>query len=240
MLLQLATLTLSYWTLSTQQLTNLVNLLHFSDISRTHRSSISKQHFVPKTKFNIGKWAFSVPVPTIWNQIPVTIKSSETPFIKPPNLFICLKLLFHHKCLAVPCSNDDFYLSPFMITPNDFVCCTSELEFVKDIDAIDVLQLLLLRLRCVLWRTVSLPDCCPCRCTCARRQATPRCWTAVTRGHVCSVAANTTNSLSNQTWTRCWDSSRNLGPLLYAVKLATRDDTYEVNSRSSTCLPPIV
>jgi len=33
--------------------------------------------------------------------------------------------------LAVPSSNDDFCLALFMIMPNDFVCCVSELEFSK-------------------------------------------------------------------------------------------------------------
>ena len=33
----------------------------------------------------------------------------------------------------VSCSNNDFYLSAFMITPNDLACYTFELEFVKDI-----------------------------------------------------------------------------------------------------------
>ena len=47
-------------TLSTQQPTYLINLVHFSDISKTLRSSISKQLFVRKTKLNIGKRAFSV------------------------------------------------------------------------------------------------------------------------------------------------------------------------------------
>ena len=65
-------------TLSTQQPTYLVNLLHFSDISRTLRSSISKKRFVPKTKLNIGKRGFSVAAPTIWNQLTVVVKSSET------------------------------------------------------------------------------------------------------------------------------------------------------------------
>ena len=38
-------------TLSTQQPIYLVNLLHFTDIFRTHRSPVSKQLFVPKTVF---------------------------------------------------------------------------------------------------------------------------------------------------------------------------------------------
>ena len=51
----------------------------------------------------------------------------------------CLKLLFHHQCLAVVCSKDNFCLSPFMIMPN---YCISEWIF-KDIGAIEMLQLLL-------------------------------------------------------------------------------------------------
>ena len=32
---------------------------------------------------------------------------------------------------VVKCSNDTFCLSLFMIMPNDFVCCASELEFSR-------------------------------------------------------------------------------------------------------------
>ena len=35
-------------------------------------------HPFPKIKLNIGKCAFSVAAPTIWNQLPIAIKSSET------------------------------------------------------------------------------------------------------------------------------------------------------------------
>ena len=57
---------MTYRTLSTQKPTYLVNLLHFSAISRMLRSSVSKQLFVPKTKLNIGKYAFSVAAQTTW------------------------------------------------------------------------------------------------------------------------------------------------------------------------------
>ena len=40
-------------------------------------------------------------------------------------------IAFPHKMLAVPCSNDNFYPSLFMITPNDFVCGVYELEFSR-------------------------------------------------------------------------------------------------------------
>ena len=56
----------------------IINLLHFSGISRAFRSSVSKQLFVPKPKLNIGKRAFSVAASTFWNQLPITITSSET------------------------------------------------------------------------------------------------------------------------------------------------------------------
>ena len=39
---------------------------------------VSKHIFVSKTKLNIEKIDFSVPAPTIWNQLPIRIKSSET------------------------------------------------------------------------------------------------------------------------------------------------------------------
>ena len=79
--------------------------------SRLHPTALKQVIFITiKTKLNIGKCAFS---PTIWNQLPLIIKSSETNdtfCIKKWN--ICLRLLFHHTFSAVPCSNDNFCLSP--------------------------------------------------------------------------------------------------------------------------------
>ena len=97
------------------------------------RLSISKQLFVPKANLSIGKHAFSVAVPATWNQLPIiTIKSSETiATFRKNSKHIGLKLVFYNTLSAVPCSNDDFCLSPFMITPNDYVCCASELEFSR-------------------------------------------------------------------------------------------------------------
>ena len=69
--------TVPYRTLSNERPTYLVNLLHFSDISRTLRPFTSKQRFVPNTKLNISKRAFSVAASTIWIQLPIAIKSSE-------------------------------------------------------------------------------------------------------------------------------------------------------------------
>ena len=71
------------------------NLLHFSDIFRTFKSSVSKQFFFPKTQLNSGKSAFSVIAPTIRNQFPNLLKL-QTPFVKIKNKIkrFCLKLFF--------------------------------------------------------------------------------------------------------------------------------------------------
>ena len=67
--------------------------------------------------------------PTIWNQLPITIKSFET---------------IAHFCIKK--NNDDFCLSTYMIMPNDFVFWTSEFEFSKITSCTtEVLQLLLLK-----------------------------------------------------------------------------------------------
>ena len=67
----------------------------------THHKAIS-QVSVPKISLNIGKRAFSVAAPTIWNQLAITIKSSETidTFHKKLKTY-CLKLLLHHIIVAV-------------------------------------------------------------------------------------------------------------------------------------------
>ena len=46
-------------------------------LKNKEQTSLCKQQFVHKTKPNICKCAFSVAVRTIWNQRPITIKSSE-------------------------------------------------------------------------------------------------------------------------------------------------------------------
>ena len=54
-------------------------LLAHNSLSQTMYSSSSIfKRFIPKTKLNIGKYAFSVAAGTILNKLPVTIKSSET------------------------------------------------------------------------------------------------------------------------------------------------------------------
>jgi len=52
--------------------TYLVNTLHVSYIPRTLELQVSRQSFVPKTKFNIVKRAFSVAAPTTGNQVLLT------------------------------------------------------------------------------------------------------------------------------------------------------------------------
>ena len=66
--------TLTYRALSTQQPPYLASLLHHSNIPR---SSISQQLIVPKTNLNLGKRVFSVAAPRVWNELPITLKTSE-------------------------------------------------------------------------------------------------------------------------------------------------------------------
>ena len=56
----------------------LASLLHLSNIYRQLRSSIT-QLIVPKTKPNFDKRAFSVAAPRarVWNELPITLKTSE-------------------------------------------------------------------------------------------------------------------------------------------------------------------
>ena len=52
--------------------------MHFSNIPRQLGSSTSLQLFIPRTKLNLGKRAFSVAAPIIWNELPTTLKSFES------------------------------------------------------------------------------------------------------------------------------------------------------------------
>ena len=70
--------TLTHRALSTQQPPYLASLLHVSNIPRQLKSSTSQQLIVPKTKLNLGKHAFSVAAPGVWNELPITLKTSET------------------------------------------------------------------------------------------------------------------------------------------------------------------
>ena len=56
----------------------LASLLHFSNVPRQLRSSTSQQLSIPRTKLNLGKRAFSVAAPIIWNELPTTLKSCES------------------------------------------------------------------------------------------------------------------------------------------------------------------
>ena len=56
----------------------LASLLHFFNVPRQLRSSTSQQLSIPRTKLNLGKRAFSVAAPIIWNELPTTLKSCES------------------------------------------------------------------------------------------------------------------------------------------------------------------
>ena len=106
--------TLTYRPLSTQQPSYLASLLHVSNIPKQLRSSISQQLIVPKTKLNLSKRAFSVAAHRVWNELPISLKTSETIHIFRKNsTCIYSKLHFHHKCSVVPRSDTDFCMSLF-------------------------------------------------------------------------------------------------------------------------------
>ena len=70
--------TLTYRALAIHQPPYLASILHFSNIPRQLRSSTSQQLSIPRTKLNLGKRAFSVAAPIIWNELPTTFKYCES------------------------------------------------------------------------------------------------------------------------------------------------------------------
>ena len=130
--------TLTYRPLSTQQPSYLASLLHLSNIPKQLRSSIS-QLIVPKTKLNLGKRAFSVAAHMVWNELPISLKTSETiPIFRKNSTCIYSKLHFHHKCSVVPRSDTDFCMSLFTIMFNDSVLMRLWAQVPEDIGAIEV------------------------------------------------------------------------------------------------------
>ena len=70
--------TLTYRALAIHQPPYMASLLQFSNIPRQLRSSTSQQLSIPRIKLNLGKRAFSVAAPIIWNELPTTLKSCES------------------------------------------------------------------------------------------------------------------------------------------------------------------
>ena len=70
--------TLTYRALAIHQPPYLASLLYFSNVPRQLRSSTSQQLSIPRTKLNLGKRAFSVAAPIIWNELPTTLKLCES------------------------------------------------------------------------------------------------------------------------------------------------------------------
>ena len=104
---------------SALQPTCLVNLLHFFDIRRTLRSFVYKQCFVPKTKLNIGKCAFSEATPTFSNQLPITIQTFEI-------LATSRKISGHIYLKLLSTTNVQLLSVPFYD-----LCCSSELDLSR-------------------------------------------------------------------------------------------------------------
>ena len=78
---------------------------------------------MPKTKCYLGKRAFFVAAPRVWNELPITLKTSETIaiFREKNSIHIYSKLHFHHKSSVVPRSDNDFCASLFTFMLNDYV-----------------------------------------------------------------------------------------------------------------------
>ena len=70
--------TLTYRALAIHEPPYLASLLHFSNVPRQLRSSISQPLSIPRTKLNLGKRAFSVAAPIICNELTNTLKSCES------------------------------------------------------------------------------------------------------------------------------------------------------------------
>ena len=70
--------TLTYRAIAIHQPPYLADLLLFSNIPRQLRSSTPQQLSIPITKLNLGKHAFSVAAPIVWNELPTTLKSCES------------------------------------------------------------------------------------------------------------------------------------------------------------------
>ena len=76
----------------------LASLLHFSNIPIQLRSSTSQQLSIPRTKLNLGKRAFSVAAPIIWNKLPTTLKYCKIlPLSVNISKLISSNLFFHLK-----------------------------------------------------------------------------------------------------------------------------------------------
>ena len=87
--------TLTYRALAIHQPPYLASLLHFSNVPRQLRSSTSHQLSIPRTKLNLGKHAFSVAAPIIWNELPTTLK--VLPLSVNISKLISSKLRYHLK-----------------------------------------------------------------------------------------------------------------------------------------------
>jgi hypothetical protein len=56
----------------------LASLLQLNDTGRVLRSSAAPTLFVPRTRTEFGKRAFSVSAPLIWNSLPVAVRTSDS------------------------------------------------------------------------------------------------------------------------------------------------------------------
>ena len=118
-------------------------MVHFSNIPRQLRSSTSQQLSIPRTKLNLGKRAFSVAAPIIWNELPTKLKSCESlaSFRKNlksiPNCFFTLNSRRPLILMMTPI----LLLCPRFLA---FVLLRFRARAPEDLSAIEVIYLLLL------------------------------------------------------------------------------------------------
>ena len=69
--------TITYQALSSGHPAYLHSLFTPARMARQLRSSTSRLLFIPRIKTNIGTRTFSIAAPTLWNSLPVSVKSCE-------------------------------------------------------------------------------------------------------------------------------------------------------------------
>ena len=80
---------------------------------------------------NLGKRTFSVAAPRVWNEFPITLKTSATIAIFRKKHDIYSKLHFQHKCSVVPRSETDFARPCSRLCLMILFCCASELRLLR-------------------------------------------------------------------------------------------------------------
>ena len=104
--------TITYQALSSKQPSFLHSLLTPAKQPRQLRSSNYNLLFVPSVKTNVGTRAFSVAAPTLWNSLPVCVKSVAT-FRRKLKTHLHSSPTYQSKCLQLELLIDYKLINPF-------------------------------------------------------------------------------------------------------------------------------